>query len=64
MGWSDPLPTIPIPLLPRDADVLLDLQQTFTTTYDLLEYELLIDYSQPPDVLLKGEVMKWVESRL
>jgi hypothetical protein len=46
---SDPLPTVPIPLLPGDADVPLDLQQTFTATYELLGYDLAIDYTRPPE---------------
>lgn len=37
---QQPLPTVPIPLLPGDADVLLDLQAAFTATYDLLGYDL------------------------
>ena len=45
----DPLPTVPIPLLPGDSDVPLDLQHTFTATYDLLGYDLAIDYTRPPE---------------
>jgi len=45
----DRLPAVPVPLLPDDADVLLDLQQTFTATYDLLGYDLAIDYTRPPE---------------
>lgn len=49
---QQPLPTVPIPLLPGDADVLLDLQAAFTTAYDLLGYDLLVDYRTTPDVPL------------
>jgi len=49
---DDPLPTVPVPLLSGDEDVLLDLQQAFTATYELHGYDLLIDYSQPPEVAL------------
>jgi uncharacterized protein DUF4058 len=52
---SQGLPTIPIPLLPGDPDALLDLQQTFIAVYDLLGYDLALDYAQPPDVPLEGE---------
>ena len=31
---DQPLPEVPVPLLPGDPDVLLDLQQVLTTTYD------------------------------
>jgi hypothetical protein len=30
-------------------DVLLDLQQVFTATYDLLGYDLAIDYTRSPE---------------
>jgi hypothetical protein len=49
LGLRDSLPAVPIPLLPGDADVPLDLQQTFTATYDLLGYDLAIDYTRPPE---------------
>lgn len=52
LALPDPLPAVPIPLLPGDADVLLDLQQTFTATYDLLGYDLAIDYTRSPEPAL------------
>lgn len=58
-----PLPVVPIPLLPGDADVTLDLQQAFTTIYDLLGYDLAVDYSLPPEVPVRGESAKWTEAR-
>jgi hypothetical protein len=61
---DDPLPTVPVPLLPGDEDVLLDLQQAFTITYELHGYDLLIDYSQPPEIPLAEEAVMWVDSRL
>jgi uncharacterized protein DUF4058 len=61
---SQPLPTIPIPLLSGDSDVLLDLQQTFTSVYDLLGYDLAIEYAQPPDVPLEAAAALAVESML
>jgi hypothetical protein len=60
----DPLSTVPIPLLSSDPDVLLDLQQAFTATYDLLGYDLAIDYTQPPDVPLEGEATRVAEGLL
>ena len=64
IALDDPLPLIPIPLLPDDKDVLLDLQQVFTATYDLLGYDLAVDYRQAPDIPMKGEEAEWVEERL
>jgi len=61
---SQPLPVVPIPLLPGDPDALLDLQQTFTAVYDLLGYDLAIDYAQPPDIPLEGAAASMAESML
>jgi len=55
IALNQPLPVAPVPLLPGDPDVPLDLQQAFTATYDLLGYDLAIDYTQPPEVPLEGE---------
>ena len=49
---DQPLPAIPVPLLPGDADVPLDLQAALTAVYDGLAYDLLIQYTRPPDVPL------------
>ena len=55
VALTQPLPTIPIPLLPNDPDMLLDLQQAFAAVYNLLGYDLAIDYTRSPDVPLEGE---------
>ncbi len=44
--WQ-PLPTVPVPLLPGDADVPLDLQAALTSVYDGFGYDLAIDYTTP-----------------
>ena len=54
-----PLPPIPIPLLPGDSDVTLDLQLALNTIYDALNYDLSVDYTQPSEVPLEGEVATW-----
>jgi len=61
---AQPLPTVPIPLLPEDPDVALDLQNAFTATYDLAGYDLLIDYQQPPDVPLSEAEQTWVAEHI
>ena len=58
------LPVVPVPLLPGDADVSLDLQLAFTTIYDALGYDLAVDYRRPPEVRLPAEEMEWVEEHL
>ena len=53
--FGDRLPPVPVPLLPGDADMLLDLQQALTNVYDLSRYDLAIDYSAPPDISLPAD---------
>lgn len=55
---EEPLPTVPIPLLPGD-DAPLDLQAAFGSVYDLLGFDLVIDYAQPPKVPLEREEREW-----
>ena len=59
--FDQPLPTVPVPLLPGDADVFLDLQQALTNIYDLCRYDLEIDYSNPPETPLPLEMTEWCE---
>lgn len=42
------LPTVPVPLLPPDADVALDMQAAVRECFALVGYERLLDYSGPP----------------
>jgi hypothetical protein len=42
------LPTIPIPLLPPDPPVPLDLGQALRTAYERARYDLRVDYRKPP----------------
>ncbi len=58
---EDPLPPVPIPLLPGDADVPLDLQRAFGNVYDLGGYDLLVDYSRPP---LNADQAAWANRLL
>lgn len=61
---QDRLPVVPVPLLPGDQDVALDLQYVFTVTYDLLGYDLAVDYHQAPDIPLSGEDTAWATAWL
>jgi hypothetical protein len=58
------LPVVPIPLLPGDDDLLLDLQSVFTAAYELLGYDLIVDYTQPPEIPLSSEEEAWVDEHL
>jgi hypothetical protein len=64
ISLKEPLPVVPVPLLPGDLDVALDLQQAFTLTYDLLGYDLALDYTQPPEMPLPQAEAAWVETLL
>ena len=50
---DQPIPAIPIPLLPGDADVSLDLQAALTSVYDTFRFDRTIDYTRPPEVPLR-----------
>ncbi|MDE3088597.1 MAG: DUF4058 family protein [Chloroflexota bacterium] len=41
------LPVVPVPLLPPDPDVPLDLQAALDACFDLVGYERLLDYASP-----------------
>jgi hypothetical protein len=58
------LPVVPIPLLPGDAHVSLDLQEALTVVYDIIGYDSLLDYSGPPTGPLTPAEAKWVEEQL
>lgn len=45
---DQPLPTIPIPLRPPDADAVLDLQTALRSIYAEAGYDLSIDYNRAP----------------
>lgn len=58
------LPRCRIPLRPPDPDVVLDLPTVFTRCYDVGGYDLLIDYSKPPDVPLSEAERVWLQETL
>ncbi|HEX9374322.1 MAG TPA: DUF4058 family protein [Roseiflexaceae bacterium] len=64
IALDQPLPKVPLPLLPGDADVELDLQAAFDSVYDILSYDTLIDYLQLPDIPLDEEAQAWANQRL
>lgn len=48
LGLREPLPTVPVPLLPPDPEVPLDLQAAVNACFALVGYERLLDYAGPP----------------
>ena len=62
---SDPLPAVPVPLLPGDADVPLNLQEALASVYDTFHYALTIDYTRPPETpRLPPREAAWAEEWL
>jgi hypothetical protein len=62
-AWTirDPLPTIPIPLLAPDADVLINLAPLFASVYERALYARSIDYQTPLSLPLAPEDRSWAE---
>lgn len=61
---DQPLPVVPVPLMPEDSDVQLDLQLGLQTIYDLFGYEDALDYATPPTVPLDAAQAEWATSLL
>ena len=57
-----PLPTIPIPLLPPDPPVPLDMGQALRTAYERARYDLRVDDSKPPVPPLSPVDTAWAEA--
>jgi hypothetical protein len=58
------LPKVPVPLLPPDADVPLDLQAAVQACFDLVHYERLIDYTHPLSPAVDPDDAAWVDQLL
>lgn len=54
------IPAVPIPLLPGESDVLLELQPLLNQVYRRGRYHLAIDYSQSPSPKFSQENQQWV----
>ncbi len=48
VGLRERLPVVPVPLLPPDPDVPLDLGAAVAACFDLVGYERLLPYADPP----------------
>jgi hypothetical protein len=60
----DPLPVLPVPLLPPDPPVPLDMGQALCTAYQRARYDLRIDYTASPPPPLSPEDAAWVTAFL
>ena len=65
VALRDPLPTVPVPLLPPDPDVPLDLQRSIADCFELVGYERLLNYSAaPPDPTFDPDDARWIAERV
>ena len=62
-AWKvrDPLPSIPIPLLAPDPDLVADLSPLFASVYERARYARSLDYRTPLRVPLEPEDRTWAE---
>ena len=63
-GLRERLPRCAIPLRGDDPDVILDLPAVLARAYDSGDYDLVLDYSQPPPVALSDTDTAWVQALL
>jgi hypothetical protein len=58
---NEPLPTLPVPLLPPDPDVPLNLNEAVKNVYTRAAYARRIDYRQPiPEPALRLPMRAWL----
>lgn len=62
MRLTERLKTIGIPLKPGEADAPLNLQAVLETVYARAGYDLVIDYTRPPEPPLTPEQAAWAKS--
>ncbi|MCB0111152.1 MAG: DUF4058 family protein [Caldilineaceae bacterium] len=64
VALSDSLPTLPIPLLPPDPDIALNIQRVLETIYQRHVYDRRIDYTQPiPPPPLRPAMQAWWDTQ-
>lgn len=56
---QQPIPDIPIPLRPTEDEPLLPLNQLLRDVYDAVGYDLMLDYSRPPETPLDAGTAAW-----
>jgi hypothetical protein len=65
VGLRERLPVVPVPLLPPDGDVKLNLQECIDSCFELVGYERLLDYSEtPPPPVLTSDDASWLDTVL
>jgi hypothetical protein len=61
----DPIPDIPIPLQPGDAEPSVALNRLVHDVYDRAGYDLTLDYQQaPPPPQIRAQDVQWMQQLL
>jgi hypothetical protein len=63
-GLRQPIPIIPIPIVPGEAEPMLNLQALLHRVYDKGRYQLAIDYTRQLQPKLSESDCQWVETLL
>ncbi|MEM8529511.1 MAG: DUF4058 family protein [Chloroflexota bacterium] len=65
LALAQPLPTLPIPLLPPDPDTTLDLSAAIQHIYRRARYARRVDYRvDPPPPVLSSDDANWLDTHL
>ena len=65
VSLRDPLPVVPVPLLPPDEDVPLDLQTAVNNCFSLVGYQRLLNYRElPPPPSFSEADTAWIAEQL
>jgi hypothetical protein len=61
----DPIPDIPVPLQPGDAEPAVALNRLVHDVYDRAGYDLTLDYQQaPPPPPMSAQDVQWMQQLL
>jgi hypothetical protein len=61
---QQPIPPFPVPLMPGEESLILELQPLLNRVYEKGRYHLAIDYGQPAVPPLQDEDEEWVANLL
>jgi hypothetical protein len=61
---TDPLPSISIPILSEDNEIIVDLGKVLRMSYQDAAYDRSIDYKAEPIPLLRPEAAAWADRLL
>jgi hypothetical protein len=65
MALNEPLPLLPVPLLPPDFDVPLNLGEALRAVYTRAGYDWRINYQRPlPAPALRPDMASWLQEAL